>query len=113
MVVKLLFPSARCEYVLTNNVSDVYSQSVHIKLFAMVTVNITDLRQNLPAYLEKACKGQRIRVTRRGKVIAELSPPSAASDDASAARALLKGSVLRYESPLEPAVDPGEWNVNR
>lgn len=79
----------------------------------MTNVNVTDLRQNLQAYLEKARKGQRIRVTLRGKVIAELSPPTASSDDASAARALLKGSVLRYDQPFEPAVDPREWDVNR
>ena len=79
----------------------------------MISVNITDLRQNLPAYLEKARKGQRIHVTRRGKVIAELSPPTASRDNASTARALLQGSVLRYDRPLEPAVDPQEWDVNR
>lgn len=79
----------------------------------MPNVNITDLRQNLPAYLEKARRGQRIQITRRGKVIAELSPPTVSGDDASAARALLQGSVLRYDRPLEPAIDPNEWTVHR
>ena len=25
----------------------------------------------------------------------------------------LKGSVLRYDDPFEPAVDPDDWEVNR
>lgn len=34
-------------------------------------------------------------------------------DEILKARELLKGSVLRYERPLEPAMDPIEWGVNR
>jgi antitoxin (DNA-binding transcriptional repressor) of toxin-antitoxin stability system len=79
----------------------------------MASVNVTELRQNLPAYLERVRKGQRIRVTSRGKVIAELSPPSASGDEVAAARALLKGSVLRFDRPLEPAIEPEEWEANQ
>lgn len=79
----------------------------------MPSVNVTELRQNLPAYLDKVRKGQRIRVTVRGKVIAEITPPTATTDEADAARSLLKGSVLRYDRPLEPAIAPDEWDVNR
>lgn len=79
----------------------------------MTDVNVTTLRQNLPAYLEKVRKGQRIRVTVRGKVIAELSPPTCTVDEATRARAGLKGSVRRYERPFEPATTPQEWEVNQ
>ena len=79
----------------------------------MISVNITDLRQNLPAYLERVRNGLRIRVTSRGKVIAELSPPGAERDEVDAARALLKGSIVRYDNPFEPAMSPEEWEVNR
>jgi antitoxin (DNA-binding transcriptional repressor) of toxin-antitoxin stability system len=79
----------------------------------MEEVNVTQLRQNLPAYLEKVRRGRRIRVTSRGNVIAELAPPTAPADEASAARAMLKGSVLRYDGPFEPAAPPEEWEVNR
>ena len=79
----------------------------------MANVNVTELRQNLPAYLERVRKGQRIRVTSRGRVIAELSPPSASADEVAAARALLKGSVLRFDRPFEPALEPEEWEANR
>ena len=79
----------------------------------MPNVNVTELRQNLPAYLEKVRKGQRIQVTSRSKVIAELAPPTASEDAASAARALLKGSVLRFDRPLDPAIESTEWEINR
>ncbi len=35
-------------------------------------VNVTDLRQNLPAYLAEVQKGKEIEVTSRGKVIARI-----------------------------------------
>jgi prevent-host-death family protein len=79
----------------------------------MTDVNVTELRQNLPAYLEKARRGQRIRVTSRGRVIAEISPPAAAADESREARALLKGSLRRYDRPFAPASEPAEWEVNR
>ncbi len=41
----------------------------------MKEVNATELRQNLPAYLAQVQRGERIQVTARGKVIAELAPP--------------------------------------
>lgn len=79
----------------------------------MARVNVTELRQNLPAYLARASRGERIRVTSRGEVIAEIAPPSAPSDEAQAARARLRRSVRRYDHPLEPAIAPDEWDVNR
>jgi antitoxin (DNA-binding transcriptional repressor) of toxin-antitoxin stability system len=79
----------------------------------MKEVNVTELRQNLPAYLAKVQRGERIRVTSRGKVIAELAPPTTSPDMVAAARARLRGSVLRYERPLEPVVDASEWDMNR
>jgi prevent-host-death family protein len=79
----------------------------------MKDVKVTELRQNLPEYLAKVRRGERVRVTSRGKVIAEISPPSATRKEAEAARARLRGSLLRYDNPLEPALDPGEWDVNK
>jgi prevent-host-death family protein len=79
----------------------------------MKDVKVTVLRQNLPAYLARVRRGERLRITSRGRVIAEITPPSAAKDDAQAARRRLQGSVRRYERPLAPVIDPGEWDVNR
>jgi prevent-host-death family protein len=76
-------------------------------------VNVTDLRQNLPAYLERARRGERIRVTSRGEVIAEISPPKATQREVETIRSQLRGSVVHYELPTEPAYDPKEWSANR
>jgi len=79
----------------------------------MEEVKVTELRQNLPEYLAKVARGQRVRVTSRGRVIAELTPPSVSRKDVEAARARLRGTVLKYDKPTEPVIDPGEWDVNR
>jgi antitoxin (DNA-binding transcriptional repressor) of toxin-antitoxin stability system len=78
----------------------------------MKDVNVTMLRQNLPEYLAQVEAGETIRVTVHGRAIAEITQPTAVSDDAAAARARLRGSLLRYEAPLEPAIPPDEWDVN-
>jgi len=76
-------------------------------------VKMTELRQNLAAYLARAQRGEHFRVTSRGKVVAELSPPTAAKTEVAEARARLRGSVRRYDRPLEPVIDAAEWDVNR
>lgn len=79
----------------------------------MKNVNVTELRQNLPAYLAKVKRGERLRVTSRGKVVAEIAPPVASKAEIAAARKLLRGSLVRYDDPTGPVIDPGEWEVNR
>lgn len=79
----------------------------------MKDVKVSELRQRLPEYLAKVRRGERLRVTSRGKVIAEITPPVPSKDEAAAARARLRGSVLRYDDPLEPVIAPQEWEVNR
>jgi len=79
----------------------------------MDDINVTELRQNLPAYLAKVRRGQRIKVTSRGQVIAEIVPPTADKGEADAARARLRGSVLKYDRPLEPVFDSVEWEMDR
>jgi prevent-host-death family protein len=76
-------------------------------------VNVTDLRQNLPSYLERARRGERIRVTSRGEVIAEISGPKAIAEEAEVIRKRLRGVVMNYESPAEPAHLEEDWSVNR
>jgi prevent-host-death family protein len=79
----------------------------------MKDVKVTELRQDLPAYLARVRRGERIRVTSRGRVVAEIVPPSQSPDAVAAARARLRGSVRRYDRPLAPVIEPGEWNMNR
>ncbi len=40
----------------------------------MQAVKVTELRNNLPAYLNRVKKGEELLVTSRGKVIARLAP---------------------------------------
>ncbi len=79
----------------------------------MREVKVTELRQNLPAYLARVRRGERLTITSRGRPIAELAPAAARPDEAAAARARLRGSVVRFDRPLEPVIEPGEWDVNR
>lgn len=79
----------------------------------MKHVKVTELRQNLPAYLILVGRGERVRVTSRGKVIAEISAPSASPGEAQAARERLRGSVVRFDRPLDPVIEPGDWDMEK
>jgi antitoxin (DNA-binding transcriptional repressor) of toxin-antitoxin stability system len=79
----------------------------------MQEVSITQLRQNLQAYIGKLRLHGRLRVTSRGKVVAEICPPTPSASRADEARARLRGSVLSYDDPTAPAWAPGEWEMNK
>ena len=79
----------------------------------MIEVNVTTLRRRLPEYLARVERGERIRVTSRGRVIAEIMPPLPEADAADAARARLRGSLVRYDAPLKPVLPAEEWEMNR
>ncbi len=79
----------------------------------MKNISVTVLRQNLPEYLAQVEKGESLRVTVHGRAIADISPPMPDKDEAAAARARLRGSVLRYDKPLEPAIASDDWDMNR
>ncbi|MBM5811079.1 MAG: type II toxin-antitoxin system prevent-host-death family antitoxin [Gammaproteobacteria bacterium] len=79
----------------------------------MTDVNVTDLRQNLPSWLDRARRGERIRITSRGTVIAEITGAKATEQEAALMRKRLRGAVAHYESPTEAAHPPGEWSVNQ
>lgn len=79
----------------------------------MTDVNVTELRLQLPTWLARVARGERLRITQRGRVVAEITPPSASREQAAAARARLAGSVLRFDAPTEPILDPSEWDSGR
>ncbi len=85
-----------------------YRNGVH-----MADVNVTDLRQNLPAYLERARRGERIRVTSRGVVIAEITGSKAVEEEVELIRKRLRRTVLQYDLPDEPAHAPDDSTVNQ
>ena len=76
----------------------------------MSKVNVTELRQNLPAYLTEAQAGKEIEVTSRGKVIARIvAGPDAV--DAARARLLAARKRCRIGDIISPV---GEiWNAER
>ncbi|MBY3093407.1 type II toxin-antitoxin system prevent-host-death family antitoxin [Rhizobium laguerreae] len=53
-----------------------------------------------------------IVITKRGRPVAVLSPAPGPSRRRSIIGAM-KGSVLRYDDPLSPAVEPSDWDAVR
>ncbi len=49
-----------------------------------------------------------ITITKRGRPVAVLGPAQAPEKKAGLLGAM-KGSVLRYDAPTEPAIDPDDW----
>ena len=47
-------------------------------------------------------------ITNRGRPVAVLSP---APDEAPSVIGAMKGSVLAYDAPFQPAVDPADWEA--
>lgn len=76
----------------------------------MAKVNITELRQNLPAYVARVREGETIEVTVRGRVIARIVPEV---DRQAAARKWLK--ALRKTARVGDVMSPsGEvWEAER
>lgn len=67
----------------------------------MIRVNVTELRNHLPAYLGKVKTGEEVAVTSRGKVIARLVPEV---DECSAAR--LRLEALRKDCWIGDVLSP-------
>jgi len=89
-----------------------YGWSVHQSPSPMKQINVTALRQNLSRYLAWVARGERISVTHRGRVIAEIVPPTPAGD-AAAARARLRSSLISYDAPFDPVIPADAWEMNR
>lgn len=69
----------------------------------MNAVNITELRQHLPAYLKQVQAGQELAVTLRGKTIARIVPDSKLSAREAAASRLIAATALVHRVPLVSA----------
>ena len=76
----------------------------------MAKVNVTELRQNLPAYLVEAQKGKEIEVTSRGKVIARIVAGNETHDEART-RLLAARKRCRIGDILSPS--GAAWNAER
>lgn len=60
----------------------VYNQFVHIVALRMALVSVSDLRQNLPAFLKRVQAGEELQVTSRGRIIARIAPERDPAEDA-------------------------------
>ena len=56
--------------------------------------------------------GASVTITKRGKPVARLAPIEPLSPPKSIIGSM-KGTVLRYDDPFSPAIDPSEWHANR
>src|SRR5260370_41444538 len=70
----------------------------------MVATGIRDLKNNLSRYLRRVMRGERILVTDRGRVVAELGPPVGAAGTAHAAT---RHRQLGEEGGVRPAAEHG------
>lgn len=76
-------------------------------------VDISHLRQQLPEYLARVRHGERVRIVSRGRVVAELVPPSNSAEGATEARERLEGSVVHNDDLTAPVLDVDEWQMHR
>ncbi len=76
----------------------------------MAKVNVTELRQNLPAYLAQVREGDEIEVVVRGKVIARIVPEVNRTEEAR--KRLL---ALRRKAVVGDVLNPSgdAWNAER
>lgn len=56
--------------------------------------------------------GEPITITRRGRVVAVLSPAPRSAEKPLILGAL-RGSVLAYDNPFLPAADPSDWAADQ
>jgi prevent-host-death family protein len=56
--------------------------------------------------------GEGVTVTKRGRPMVEVKP-IAKKEPGRLIFGSMKGTVLKYERPFDPAIDPGEWEANR
>ena len=55
--------------------------------------------------------GEPVTVTKRGRPVAEVKPVE--KRERRSIIGAMKGTVLRYDRPFDPAIEPSEWRANR
>ena len=55
--------------------------------------------------------GESVTVTKRGRPFAQVNP--IAKQERRSIIGAMKGTVIKYERPFDPAIDPAEWGANR
>ena len=57
--------------------------------------------------------GGAVTITNRGRPVAVLSPVPASEETHSGFIGMLRGTVVKYEDPFEPATSPSDWSALR
>jgi len=75
-------------------------------------VNMTELQQHLPVYLEKVQDGEEIQVTAQGKIVARVVPVSPNARKEDAMRRLIELRAKAFVGDIESS--SGEvWNADQ
>lgn len=76
-------------------------------------IGSADFKANCLKIIDQIGKDkQPVTITKRGNPVARLSPIEGGKSKVSIIGAM-KGSVLRYDDPFEPAVNVSDWNAAR
>ena len=99
--------SVRCER--QRDTQDILTLQPHVStITAMKTVGVREIKNRLSAYLRMVENGERVAVTHRGRVVAEIGPPTHATEEDAHAELLRRaraGSV-RLGAPNRPDLYP-------
>lgn len=77
----------------------------------MQTVSKSQFKAQALEYLREVEKyRQPVVITHNGKPVAQVVPYKEESDPEAILKSL-RGTVLKYEDPTEPATDPEDWDV--
>ncbi len=78
----------------------------------MKTISVSTFRATCLRLIRQMSKDREpVTITKRGKPVAVLSPLPPPANDAPVIIGAMKGSVLRYDKPFEPAADASDWKA--
>jgi prevent-host-death family protein len=78
---------------------------------AMKDANIADLKNHLSKYLSYVAKGESVRICKRNKPIASLSPIDAEDKTNRTKLGCGLGSVTEHGDLTEPMIPEGAWHM--
>ena len=74
----------------------------------MKTLGVRELKNRLSAYLRIVEQGERVAVTHRGRIVAELGPPAKAAEEEAQSdlRRRARAGTVRLSAPNNPDIYP-------
>jgi prevent-host-death family protein len=77
-----------------------------------LTVTATEFKIRCLALIDEMNRtNTRVLVTKHGKPVAEISPARVETEAAVPFVGWMKGTVVRYDSPFDSAVETSEWDA--